>query len=430
MRTGLGYLSLVPRAIRYHLVMAGMRGFVGSRIRPSSAVVTRALTRSALAFAGLLGSSPQTQIRTFEGPPVDLPYGFTSVDGLRELADGRVLVLDQAAAGLMIVDFRTGTVRQVGRNGRGPAEYNAPTLLFALGRGMSAIRDDGNARTLLIDERGALGSPVDWDAAGGGPGPLPGMQRFIPSASDTLGRFNRLARPVRILPKGATELVDSTAIERLDARARRVDTVGVLHAGEATGRTLEPGTTRVLARPRARVRPLQVGDQWAISPDGKVAVVSAQPYRVTYFTSGARFDGPAIPYQPVRVTERDKNVWLAQRRMPRETWVVPTREARVSERTMAGGPAANLPVEWPKDFPPFLRNAVRFGPDGNLWIQRAVSVGDSPAIDIIDGVGRLSGRLTLPPRSRLGGFGRNGVVYIVRTDDDGLQFLQRYRLRS
>lgn len=291
------------------------------------------------------------------------------------------------------------------------------------------MRDDGNGRALVIDEHGALGRAIDWDAVGGGAGPLPGMQRFIPSASDTVRGFYRLDRPVRIHPNGATELVDSPAIQRLDNAARGLDTVAMMHTPPPRGATLESGTTRVLVRPRTHVRPLQVSDQWAVAADGRIAVVSVDPYRVTYFANRTRIDGPTIPYRRIGITERDKEEWLAQQREPQDVLVVPSREGP-GYRTKGMAPGRHLPVEWPEYFPPFLPSAVTFAPGGSLWIQRAVSVDDSPLIDIIDDRARVTRRLTLPRRSRLVGFGKDGAVYVVRVDDDGLEFLQRYRYQG
>jgi hypothetical protein len=55
------------------------------------------------------------------------------------------------------------------------------------------------------------------------------------------------------------------------------------------------------------------------------------------------------------------------------------------------------------------------------------SPGDAtPKYDRFDAAGRLVGQVTLRPRSRVVGFGA-GTVYVVRTDEDDLQYLERYR---
>jgi hypothetical protein len=44
------------------------------------------------------------------------------------------------------------------------------------------------------------------------------------------------------------------------------------------------------------------------------------------------------------------------------------------------------------------------------------------------GIDHRRGRVALPPKTRLVGFG-NGTLYLVRRDDDDLEYLQRYRLQ-
>jgi len=50
-----------------------------------------------------------------------------------------------------------------------------------------------------------------------------------------------------------------------------------------------------------------------------------------------------------------------------------------------------------------------------------------PTFDVFDQTGRVVSRVALPAETRLIGFG-NGTVYLARSDEDDLQYLQRYRL--
>ena len=87
------------------------------------------------------------------------------------------------------------------------------------------------------------------------------------------------------------------------------------------------------------------------------------------------------------------------------------------------------PSEWPEYLPPYALGLPLFSSDGTLWIARAVAAGVAPTFDLINGKGELMERIVLPQRSKLVGFG-NGTVYVVRLDDDDLQYLQRYRLAA
>jgi hypothetical protein len=90
----------------------------------------------AATLTGLLVTQP---IRAQREPALKLapatathPEEFTSIAGVRELADGRVLVSDSRETRVMVLDFATGTAEPVGRTGSGPGEYRRAARLYAL----------------------------------------------------------------------------------------------------------------------------------------------------------------------------------------------------------------------------------------------------------------------------------------------------------
>ena len=66
-----------------------------------------------------------------------------------------------------------------------------------------------------------------------------------------------------------------------------------------------------------------------------------------------------------------------------------------------------------------------FGSDGMVWIPRLREPGKPPLYDIVNASGRLVERVELPARTKLVGFGK-GTIYLVRLDQDDLQYLQRH----
>jgi hypothetical protein len=84
------------------------------------------------------------------------------------------------------------------------------------------------------------------------------------------------------------------------------------------------------------------------------------------------------------------------------------------------------PKQWPEFLPPY-RGTGQFAPDGLIWINRMTAADRPPLYDIIDANGKLFERVELPPRTKLVGFGAKSV-YLVRFDQDDLQYLQRYAL--
>ena len=47
--------------------------------------------------------------------------------------------------------------------------------------------------------------------------------------------------------------------------------------------------------------------------------------------------------------------------------------------------------------------------------------------DVFSPAGKLTGTVALPKRTRIVGFGNGGAIYTIRSDEDELQYLQRFR---
>ena len=172
--------------------------------------------------------------------------------------------------------------------------------------------------------------------------------------------------------------------------------------------------------------PFQPRDEWAVTPDGRVAVLRSPEYRVDWYGPNGKSSAPAIPYDKIKVTEKHKQEWRDSRKQQTSLMVTMNNGQR-SVRT--GPPPADTPDpgDWPEIMPPFLDNAVFVAPNGMIWVSRTREAGDAPNFDVIDASGKVAMRVELPKKTRLVGVG-NGTVYATRSDDDDLQYLQRYRL--
>ncbi len=84
-------------------------------------------------------------------------------------------------------------------------------------------------------------------------------------------------------------------------------------------------------------------------------------------------------------------------------------------------------VDFPEHKPPFPASGVQTTPEGKVWVLRHQRARDEtrPLYDVFDGSGQLIRRVQLPEGRRLVGFG-DGVLYAVATDEDDLQWLERY----
>lgn len=246
-----------------------------------------------------------------------------------------------------------------------------------------------------------------------------------PAGMDRQGRFYFSSPPYRMGPDGP-ESVDSAAITRLDRLSGRTDTIAHIHVpgAQVTGGQQGGNQMRVMVRTGS---PFDARDEWAVAPDGRIALVRHDPFRVEWVApAGTVTRGPVQPYTPIRVTDADREEALEAQQ--RASGLRVTTGPGGTQFSMGAAPAEAREVDtsdWPEEKPPFLSGAARVAPNGHLWLLRSRRAGDRvPTYDVFDGAGRLIRRVTLPRDTRLVGFGARSL-YVTRMDDDDLQWLQR-----
>jgi hypothetical protein len=347
-----------------------------------------------------------------------VPLEWTTVRGVRELKDGRVIVLDSRDQAVKLVDFESGSASMIGRKGSGPGEYQLPLALFALPGDSSVVFDMANS-----------GAPLVITPAGKAGDPLPGMR-----AEGAVGFLNvggKFDARGRIYRRGYGITIGRDPIERLDRATARIDTVAFFD-----GRVISP--LRPLAGPGGeRPKVVRAGKpvpfaslrQFAVTTNGTVILLSPEPYRVSFVDGGKQTDGPVISYERLRVTDADKAAWRAERAKP----VAAIMYNRDGSQT-AGyrqPPPADEPDAWPDFLPPYairgvLVDRIQVAPNGAIWIERAIHANSPPLYDVLTSSGALSYRVTLPARTRIVGFGAKGI-YAVTLDDDDIEHLERFR---
>jgi hypothetical protein len=371
----------------------------------------RVIRRAAvLALSLTVGAAAQAP-RKLGVPTAKLDQEFTGIDDIRELKDGRVIVLDAREFAVHIIDLKSGAGKKIGRRGEGPGEFQLPNDLLASRGDTTLINDPARFSKLLVvtpsGEIGGFVSTVDSTL---------GARNFVVGASDELGRLyeNRYGG-------------DSNAIVRWDRSAGRRDTIAMISMRIVTSikpRTVGNAPAGSEMRARAAPRPFYGLSQWAVSADGRVAIVTPEPYRVSYFGVGPRVAGPVIPFTPIPVTESEKAEYRAERQRP----VAMISRSNGVQSTSYVKPEYEEPDEWPLWLPAFspLKSAV-FASDGMLWLRRYTKAGAAPLYDVIDREGKVAFQLELPPKTKVVGFGA-GSVYLARVDDDDLHYLEKYAL--
>jgi hypothetical protein len=372
----------------------------------------------AVANATAAGAQPVT-VKKLGAPAATLEIAFTVIEGVRELQDGRVIVLDSRDKAIHLADFKTGTSTRIGRDGDGPGEFRLPQRIHSLPGDSSAVSDFARPkRFLVITSAGrAAGFIASTDTA-------LGWRANEALAVDDRGRFYFEYR-------GSDWINDSVAVVRWD-RKQRHDTIA----------KFDPRPVSPLWEPQRvipfagggiatvpKVMPYSTNNQWALARDGRIALVTAEPYRVTFVNAnGVRITGPVIAFSPVPVAAAERKDFLADIEKPHMGMRGSSRSQTAEYGYWKSRPdPSRLPKEWPSHMPPFARGAVAYAPDGMLWVRRNVKSGAPPLIDVIDGGGRVAFQVELPPNTKIVAFGV-GVVYLARVDDDDLHYLEKYRL--
>lgn len=360
---------------------------------------------------------PETRLTK---PDARYPRELSSVSGLLELPDGRVLVSDGIDETLLRIDLRTMKTDTISRSGAGPGEYKGPDLLFGQPQGGLLLVDLGNARLSFFDA--ALKYKESAPIARGEP--ATGLTMVVPDGVDAQGRI--YFRSMMRNPNGSRG--DSGAVLRWERPGEKFDTVAKLKLGEVKVSSSGGPNNRSMSM---RGVPYSPEDLWGVGSDGRIAIVRAADWHLEWRApTGAIVRGPANALKPVPVRDAEKREFAADQRNGISMQVT-SENGKMSMRMGRGGVPARagedeIPdLEWPATKPGY--RAVRIAPDGNAWVERSVPAKAPREYDIFGADAKVKGRVVLPAGRRLVGFGK-GVVYLREITDDELNYLERYKL--
>ena len=97
-------------------------------------------------------------------PDQALADPFSQIASVRELKDGRVVVVDLKEKLVQIANFEAGSVTTIGRNGNGPGEYAMPVGLVAMPVERTFIYDPLNQRFLELGPDGKMAGLVTFSS--------------------------------------------------------------------------------------------------------------------------------------------------------------------------------------------------------------------------------------------------------------------------
>ncbi len=381
-----------------------------------------------LCGTALAVAAPPLSAQTSLGrPTARLAEDFGSIQTVRELPGGRVLVADPLGKALYLVDFSAGTRTQVGSEGQGPQEYRQPDAVWPLPADSTLLVDLGNARLVALGPD--LGFGPTRPIAQGDFQPGQPLVLAIPQGVDGSG-----AVYFRSMGGGlGGDLPDSADIVRLPRSGGPGEPVARFKVQDRkVSRSGGAGNQNVSIEPI----PLSSEDAWGVAPDGSVVVARAGDYHVEWIApDGSVKRGPSIPFQALGIGTDEKEEYLAdQARAGGGIGVqVQIQDGQPSMSFQRGGAGSQRReidrYTWPDRMPPIYGGRLPVDPSGRAWVRRHVEAGAVSTYDVFDREGRRVGTVTLDPGKRVIGFG-TGVVYVVAYDEFDLNYLERYAMPS
>lgn len=390
--------------------------------------------------------------RALPAPDKEYEEPFSSVNSIRELRDGRVIVADPRDKVVSLVDFRTGSATTIGREGSGPQEFGMPMRLFVAPGDTTLLFDPLNSRFLLIGPDGkpintyrieaeaparpAQGAP--GRPQGGGPLVQIGGISLNGRTSDARGRIYGEGSSLSQGPDGRPVSADSVPLIRFDRASRAMDTIAYIRVPKSNTQVSGSGDNmRVMV---GGANPLSPRDEWTVFPDGRVAIVRAADYHVDFIMpDGSKRSGQRIAYTPVRMNAAEIRHEEGLRNAARAnsmSMMMTNNNGQMTRSAQMGPPPGAPPLQpltdWPEVKPPFRSGptTVLARPNGELWVRRTENAQARGTLyDVIDAQGAVAFQVRIQDGWTLVGFGAN-TIYTTRKDEDDLQYLQRHPARE
>lgn len=399
-----------------------------------------ALTRLfALAVLGIPSIVAAQRPLVIGKPDAEHGEPFSQIVGIRELRDGRVIVSDSRDRLVQVIDFKGGAA-QIGREGTGPGEYAQPGPIVALPGDTSAMWDGRNRRYLIFTPDAKPGKDFRLEPPEGlGNRGYGAFAATVPRGMDAKGNIYFQGSPFIPLTDDGIVPADTVPVIMFNRATQRPETVAYMHPQKGAAQVKPGPGGRGLNISNGLGNPLVPLDEWTALPDGRVAVARGENYRLDiYAARRVTIAGAPVAYERIPVGDAIKSEILEARRRQLSSGTGSPRSGpngqvnQIPEDVRARLMAEMMNVEpWPEFMPPFMRGAMFARSNAGvtqIWVMRTKRAGSQPTMyDVFDASAKLIGRVQLPAKVQVLGFG-NGMLYAIRQDGDDLQYLQRYKL--
>ena len=235
-----------------------------------------------------------------------------TINSVRELPDGRVLVNDGLRRRLVIMDTTLKLVEVVldslseiantyGTRPGSLISFRGDTTLFVDPASLAVVMIDGNGKIARVRSVWRV-QDIPWYSQTSGFYGWPGVD----AKGRIVYRMPAQPAPPKVAPPPGVPWIphqpDSAFVVGVHFDTRKVDTLGVIRIPkqeERVRRTVEGGFSFDMV-----INPLPATDDWAVLPDGRVAFVRWRDYRIEYVNpDGTVTSSEKLPYEWQRMTD-------------------------------------------------------------------------------------------------------------------------------
>jgi hypothetical protein len=348
---------------------------------------------------------------------------FSGISGMAFDDTDNLYVLDRENFRVVVFDASGRFVRQFGRRGAGPGEFQLTFHIAIDADGHVVVSDIGNRAYILFTADGRHVRNVPYGYGSG----LPIGGVFADPRGGVITRINDPVNP-ESAPAGSFStlyrqpLVDGAAPEQLTRLA--IAPPQVIDAASSAGRN-----QRFMVRREPVFAPRI---SFGVLPNGGLAVHHDTEYLLRiYHANGQPARTVTRSIQPKRVTRRDQEAWQERQRSGSgvATQTIMLGNAPGGQNAAGSRATAEALGAGSAEFAEFMSviTGIRTDPQGRVWVQRRdTDGGEQGPIDLIDATGRYIG--TIPPQPLPTAVSRSGLAAYTVRDDLGVQGVSVRRL--
>lgn len=417
-----------------------------------------------------------------------------SVASVVQVGGGRVYVNDISAHRVLLYDSTLGSGRVIVDSGGGAADAygTMPGTLLPYHRDSALLVTPASLAMLVLSPAGTIVRVLAMPPSGGRGLPALLGNIFGTPGFDAAGRLAYFS-PVRMMFRGppdpsapmSLQPPDSALIVRFDFGARTLDTVGAIRIPRTSTSISRDDQGRMHIAMTAL--PMATVDDWAVTSDGRIAVVRGRDYHVDWLgADGGWTSTPRVAFAWERLDDERKQALIDSAAAAMQTMFDSMQARSQRSNAVAGaggaviergaGPGGGAPgggtmtiiiappgggpppgagagggpggraggptsvtmttptivkatlADVPDYRPAFRQGSARADAEGGLWIRTTAVADGRPVYDVVNGGGELTDRVQLPPFRTVAGFGP-GVIYMAVQDSSGTAHLERARLR-